>query len=163
VFSTEPVGRFFAFRQPVLAPADGRVVSIHDGEGDGVARRSPLARVPYALTQAARVRGGANIIAGNHVVLELEDRWEYVVLAHLRAGSIRVEAVAAGQEVAACGNSGNSTQPHLQIQVMDSADPFTARGVPMSFRQYRVWHRRGGSPVVVERGIPNESEVVEPL
>ena len=166
LLSTEPVDRFFAFDQPILAPAAGRVASVHDGEADHVARRSPLARVPYALTQAARVRGGAGAIAGNHVILELEGRGGYVVLAHLRAGSIRVgagEAVATGRELAACGNSGNSTQPHLHIQIMDSADPFTARGVPMSFRKYQVWRRPGGPPVVVEQGIPNESEVVEPL
>jgi hypothetical protein len=166
LLSTEPVERFFAFGQPILAPAAGRVVAVHDGEADHVARRSQLALVPYALTQAARARRGAGAIAGNHVVLELEDRRGYVVLAHLRAGSIRVgegESVAAGWELAACGNSGNSTQPHLHIQVMDSVDPFTARGVPMSFREYRVWRRSGGPPVVVEQGIPGESEVVEPL
>jgi len=166
LLSTEPVERFFAFGQPILAPAAGRVVAVHDGEADHVARRSQLALVPYALTQAARVRGGAGAIAGNHVILALEDRGGYVVLAHLRAGSIRVgqgELVAAGRELAACGNSGNSTQPHLHIQIMDSADPFTARGLPMSFRQYRVWPRPGGPPVVVEQGIPGESEVVEPL
>jgi hypothetical protein len=33
----------------------------------------------------------------------------------------------------------------------------------MSFREYQVWRRPGGPPVVVEQGIPNESEVVEPL
>jgi hypothetical protein len=166
LLSTEPVERFFAFGQPILAPAAGRVVSVHDGEADHVARRSQLALVPYALTQAARVRGGAGAIAGNHVILELKDRGAYVVLAHLRAGSIRVgegELVVAGRELAACGNSGNSTQPHLHIQIMDAADPFTARGLPMSFRDYRVWRRSGGSPVVVEQGVPHESEVVEPL
>jgi hypothetical protein len=166
LLSTEPVDRFFAFGQPILAPAAGTVVSVHDGEADHVARRSQLALLPYALTQTARVREGAGAIAGNHVIVELEDGRGYVVLAHLRAGSIRAgagEAVAAGRELAACGNSGNSTQPHLHIQVMDSADPFTAHGLPMSFREYRVWRRSGGSPVVVERGIPNESEVVEPL
>ena len=166
LLSTEPADRFFAFGQPVLAPAAGTVVSVHDGEADHEARRSQLALVPYALTQAARVRAGAGAIAGNHVVLELQDRGGHVVLAHLRAGSIRVgvgESVAAGQELGACGNSGNSTQPHLHIQIMDSADAFAARGLPMSFRDYRAWRRPGGSPVVVEQGIPNESEVVEPL
>ena len=166
LLATEPVERFFAFGQPILAPAAGRVVSVHDGEADHVARRSQLALVPYALTQAGRVRGGAGAIAGNHVILELAGRGGYVVLAHLRAGSIQVgtgESVPAGRVVAACGNSGNSTQPHLHIQIMDSADPFTARGLPMSFREYRVWRRSGGPPVVVEQGIPNESEVVEPL
>src|SRR5919106_2957228 len=90
LMSTEPVERFFAFGQPILAPATGRVVSVHDGEADHVARRSQLTLVLYALTQAARVRGGAGAIAGNHVILELGDHSGYVVLAHLRAGSIRV-------------------------------------------------------------------------
>ncbi|MFG3420211.1 M23 family metallopeptidase [Micromonospora sp. NPDC049460] len=164
LLATEPAERFFAFGQPILAPAAGRVVSVHDGEVDHVARRSPLARVPYALTQASRARGGAGALAGNHVILELAGRRGYVVLAHLRAGSIRVgegEPVAAGRELADCGNSGNSTQPHLHIQVMDSADPFAARGLPMSFRDYRAWRRPGGPPVVVEQGIPRESEIVE--
>lgn len=166
LLSTEPAERFVAFGQPIVAPASGRVVAVHDGEADHVARRSQPARVPYALTQAARARRGAGALAGNHVVLELGDRAGYVVLAHLRAGSIRVgegASVPAGAQMAECGNSGNSTQPHLHVQVMDAADPLTARGLPMSFRNYRVWPRRGRSPVVVEQGIPNESDVVEPL
>ena len=166
VLATEPVQRFFAFGQPILAPAAGRIVSVHDGEEDHVARRSQFTLAAYMLTQASRVRGGAGAIAGNHVVLELADGGGYVVLAHLRAGSLRVgqgESVAAGQELAACGNSGNSTQPHLHIQVMDSADGYHARGLPMAFRDYRAWRRPGGQPVVVGQGIPNESEVVERL
>jgi Peptidase family M23 len=166
LLATEPVERFFAFGLPIVAPATGRVVSVHDGEGDHVARRSQFARASYALTQAARARAGAGALAGNHVILELPDRGVHVVLAHLRAGSIRVaagESVAMGQELAACGNSGNSTQPHLHIQAMDAADPYTARGLPMSFRNYRTWRRSGGPPVAVEQGIPHESEVVEPL
>jgi peptidase M23-like protein len=164
VLATEPADRFFAFGQPILAPASGTVVSVHDGEMDHVARRSQLALIPYALTQAARARGGAGAIAGNHVIIELANGGDHVLLAHLRAGSLRVrpgESVAAGREVALCGNSGNSTQPHLHIQVMDSADAFAARGVPMTFQDYRVWPRRGGPPIVVQQGIPNESDVVE--
>ncbi len=164
--ATEPLERFFAFGESILAPAAGTVVSVHDGEVDHVARRSQLALVPYALTQAGRIRGGARAIAGNHVILELAAGGGYVVLAHLRAGSMRVgqgDSVVVGQELAACGNSGNSTQPHLHIQIMDAADPFTARGVPMAFRRYQLLPRNGGLPIVVEQGIPNESEVVEPL
>ena len=129
-------------------------------------RGSQFALASYALTQAARARGGAGAIAGNHVILELAEGRGFVVLAHLRAGSIRVavgESVTAGREVGDCGNSGNSTQPHLHIQVMDAADPYAARGVPMAFRGYRVWPRSGGAPVVVGQGIPGESEVVESL
>lgn len=87
------------------------------------------------------------------------------MLAHLRAGPMRVregERVAAGQELANCGNSGNSKQPHLHIQAMDAADPLTAGGLPMTFRSYQT-RRRSGPPVTVEQGMPDESEIVEPL
>jgi hypothetical protein len=163
---TEPPDRFFAFGRPILAPADGTVVAVHDGEPDHEARRSQLTRASYQLTQAARVRRGAGAIAGNHVIIELTGHRGFVVLAHLRAGSPRVAegaAVTAGQPVGDCGNSGNSLQPHLHIQVMDAADPFTARGVPMAFRSYRGRRRPGGPPVEVEVGVPAESEIIEPL
>jgi hypothetical protein len=163
--STEPVERFFAFGRPILAPAAGRVVSVLDGVPDLVARRSQVSRVPYVLTQGVRARQGAAGIAGNHVILELADGTGFVVLAHLRAGSVQVHAaeqIAVGQVLGECGNSGNSMQPHLHIQVMDAADPFTARGMPMVFRDYRTLPRRGGPPVVVGQGIPGESDVIEP-
>jgi murein DD-endopeptidase MepM/ murein hydrolase activator NlpD len=60
----------------------------------------------------------------------------FVLLAHLRRGSIAVEVgdqVRIGDQVAACGNSGNSTQPHLHVQVTDSVDWDRARGIPMVF------------------------------
>ena len=100
------------------------------------------------------------------MILELAEGRGYVVLAHLRAGSIRVgtgDPVDTGQELGACGNSGNSTQPHLHIQVMTTADQATARGLPMAFRDYRAWRRPGAPAAVVEQGVPRESEVVEPL
>src|SRR5512139_2533794 len=56
LFSVEPAERFFAFDQPIMAPAGGRVMSVHDGEPDHEARRSQLALIPYALTQASRAR-----------------------------------------------------------------------------------------------------------
>src|SRR3954470_9354247 len=59
LLSTEPPERFFAFGMPILAPAAGRVLAVHDGEPDHSARRSQLALIPYALTQASRVRAGA--------------------------------------------------------------------------------------------------------
>jgi hypothetical protein len=167
LLSTEPVERFVAFGRPVLAPAAGRVVTVHDGETDHQARRSQLTLASYALTQGARARQGAGGLAGNHVIIELEGRGgAYVVLAHLRLGSIRVASgarVTAGQVVGECGNSGNSTQPHVHVQVMDAVDPLIAHGVPMAFRDYRAWRRSGGPPVVVDEGMPDEADVVEPL
>jgi murein DD-endopeptidase MepM/ murein hydrolase activator NlpD len=164
--ATEPPERFFAFGRPILAPSDGIVVAVHDAETDHAARRSQLALVPYALGQMSRLRQGVNAIAGNHLVLALPDRTAYIALVHLRAGSLRVgvgDAVTAGHPVAECGNSGNSTQPHVHVQVMDSLDLSVARGLPMVFRNFREWPRGGGQSSVRASGIPDEGSVVEPL
>ena len=34
----------------------------------------------------------------------------------------------------ACGNSGNSTEPHVHLQVTDSIRWTSARGLPLAFR-----------------------------
>jgi murein DD-endopeptidase MepM/ murein hydrolase activator NlpD len=117
------------------------------------AEMSPARRVPshgtdrYALTQAARARGGAGALAGNHVVLERDGRG-HVRLAHLMVGSAQLapgQQVVAGQQV---GNSGNSTQPHVHVQVMDGPDAFRARGPNgrSSSRCDRPVVRRGTRP-----------------
>ena len=142
--ATEPADRFFAFGRPILAPADGVVVDIHDGESDHAGRRSQLSLVPYALGQRDRLRHGVGAIAGNYLTIALHDSGAFAALAHLRAGSFRVavgERVTTGQPIAECGNSGNSTQPHLHLQVMDTPDLSVAQGIPMSFRSFREWPR----------------------
>ena len=163
--AVEPVDRFLGFGQPKLAPADGRVVAVHDGEPDHPARRSPLTLLPYGLTQGVRLREGVNAITGNSVILELSEAAVYVALAHLRLGSIIVrpgDHVTTGQIVAACGNSGNSTQPHLHLQVMDSSELLNARGLPMQFRDYLSWPRGASKPRHVGLGVPGHREVIAP-
>jgi murein DD-endopeptidase MepM/ murein hydrolase activator NlpD len=57
---------------------------------------------------------------------------------------VRVEVgdrVTTGQQIAECGNSGNSTQPHVHVQVMNSLDLTVARGVPIEFLNFREWPR----------------------
>lgn len=164
--ATEPPGRFVAFGRSVLAPEDGTVVRVHDAEPDHEARRSQLPLVSYALGQAGRLRGGAGAVAGNHVVVYLGGSDTFVLLAHLQRGSVCVvpgQHVVDGQQIARCGNSGNSTQPHVHLQVMDGADPFVARGVPMTFRHFREWPPRTRQSRVRERGMPGEGVVVEPV
>lgn len=166
LFATEPAERFFGFGQPILAPADGMVVDVHDGEVDHVGRRSQLALVPYALSQSTRLRQGVNAIAGNHLTIALRDRDVFVALAHLRAGSFRVtvgETVTKGQPIAACGNSGNSTEPHVHMQVMDSRDLAIAQGIPLAFQRFREWPRGSRAPVTRMSGIPGEGAIIEPL
>ncbi|GAB4055912.1 M23 family metallopeptidase [Catellatospora paridis] len=166
LLATEPPDRFVGFGRPILAPGDGVVVAAHDGEPDHEARRSQLALVPYMFGQVGRIRQGVTAIAGNHVVIELAPGRAYAALVHLRAGSLRVAAgnrVTAGQQLAACGNSGNSTQPHVHLQVMDSADLSVARGVPMAFRHFRERPAGAAQFLIRQTGVPGESAIVEPL
>jgi hypothetical protein len=45
---------------------------------------------------------------------------------------------------------------------MDDPDATRGRGLPLEFRSYRALPRRG-APVDVARGVPGESEIVEPV
>lgn len=151
--STERPERFAGYGRPILAPCAGTVVLAHDGEADHEARRSQLALLPYALTQAQRVQRGAAAVAGNHVVVALGDHGPFVLLAHLRRGAVMVtvgDRVLAGDLLGACGNSGNSTQPHVHVQVTDSVDWSRARGLPLRFQVPGA-----GGP-----HLPRESEIV---
>ena len=132
LLATEPPERYVGFGRPILSPGDGVVVRTHDGEDDHAGRRSQLALIPYALGQCARLRAGVSQVAGNHVVIALRDD-AFVALVHLRRGSLRVavgDTVLTGQVLAECGNSGNSTQPHVHVQVTDGPDMTTARARP---------------------------------
>ena len=149
---SEPPDAFVGFGRPVLSPVPGTVVAVHDGEPDHEGRRSQLTLLPYALTQRRRVRAGPAAIAGNHVVVAISPTGPCVLLAHLRLSSIQVsvgESVSAGQQLAECGNSGNSTEPHLHLQVCDSIDWNRANGVPLAFRgtAQRAWIPRNGEIV----------------
>lgn len=155
LLSVESPELFRGFGQPILAPADGTVVVAHDAEPDHEARRSQLALLPYALSQARRIRAGVAAVAGNHVVIALGAEGPFVLLAHLRRGSVCVrpgEGVRSGDRLGECGNSGNSTQPHVHVQVTDSTRWLTAKGLPLAFR-------RSDNPGS-DAWIPAESEIV---
>ena len=165
VLTAEPVDRFLGFGRPILAPANGRVVAVHDGEPDLTARRSPIVALPYLLTQGSRIRRGFEAVVGNHIIVELDDPGTYVLLAHLRQGSVAVargDWVTTGQPIGECGNSGNSTQPHLHLQVMDRVDLVHSRGLPVAFRDYVAWST-SGEPRTVAVGIPGHRERVSPI
>ena len=77
---------------------------------------------------------------GNHLVIDLGDG-VHAVLAHLRRGSLRVakgQRVRAGEQVAACGNSGNSTEPHLHFQLMDHRSILFGAGLPFRLAGFEV-------------------------
>ncbi|WNI23472.1 M23 family metallopeptidase [Streptomyces sp. ITFR-16] len=128
---------FPAFGAPVLAVGDGTVVHASHGRRDHLSRNS-LPALAYLMVIEASIRDvfGPGSIVGNHIVLDLGDG-TYAMYAHLRNGSLRVregEKVRAGQQIAECGNSGNSTEPHVHFQLMDDPDLDVAVGIPFTWR-----------------------------
>ncbi len=125
-----------AYGQPLPAPADGRVVGAADGQRDHLSRTS-LAGFGYLLVEGfVRSLADPRHVLGNHLVLDLGDG-TYAVFAHLRRRSLQVavdERVSAGQPLAECGNSGNSSEPHLHLQLIDGPDLTSARGVRFTWR-----------------------------
>lgn len=136
---TRPARDFPGFGRRVSAPVSGRVVRVHRNARDHRSRTSPLALLYLLIEGVREFRGPAGLL-GNYVVIDRGDG-VYAVLAHLQRGSVQVrpgEKVRAGDLLARCGNSGNSTEPHLHLQVMDCPLPLFAAGMPLRFASDRT-------------------------
>ena len=164
VFATESPELFYAFGRPLYSPVAGTVVSAHDGEPDHEARRSMLTLIPYGLSQPRRIRRGLTAILGNHVIIQVAGSPYYVGLVHLQRGSVQVspgERLRAGDQIGGCGNSGNSTQPHLHIQAVDSPDAYAAKGVPLRFEEFRQRSPQQGAPWEFRRqSCPEQGSII---
>lgn len=133
LIGTEPPERFPGFGRDILAPVDGVVVVAYGSESDHAAYRG-LRSLGYAATQGRRATAGWRALAGNHVLIE--SRGTFVALCHLQQNSVQVRAgqtMTVGDPIGRCGNSGNSTEPHVHIQAGDSADFDRAEAVPITF------------------------------
>ena len=122
------------FGRALISPVQGTVVSVVDGVVDNDGQRSFPRR---SLAEATR---NPRWFFGNHVVID-GGRGAFVLLAHLKNGSVVVRpgmAVNEGDPIAEAGNSGNTILPHVHIQVMDGADPAGASvsGIPALFKNY---------------------------
>lgn len=98
---------YYAFGQPVVAPRDGTVVRVKNHIADNH---------PVGVMNEKEM-------AGNYVVID-HGNGEYSMLAHLKKGSVAVkkgDIVKQGQQLGECGNSGNSSEPHIHFQISDTA------------------------------------------
>lgn len=134
----------YSYGQPVVAPGPG-VVVLARGDFDDV---SPGA--------------AGKLDEANLVVIDHGDGVRSRLL-HLQKGSVRVapgDAVAAGQVIAAAGNSGMSDSPHLHFHFERPA-PGGARELPLPVQLsgYTVsWNQ--GAGVQVELGRPRRGQFV---
>lgn len=125
-----PVGvneNYLAYNQPVFAVADGTISGVIDKFPDQIPNQpSGNDRFDYP--------------EGNAIVEDLGNDL-FAMYGHLKPGSLKVkegQRVKRGQMLAAVGNSGNSSGPHLQMQVMDGPNPIAASGVPYLIDTFKV-------------------------
>ncbi len=131
---------YHCWGQPILAPAEGVVVRAVDSLPDQI----------IGSTDPTNP-------AGNHIVIDFGNG-EYGFLAHLRQNSVRVakgEAVKAGREIGLCGNSGNTSEPHLHFHMQTSPELGQGKGLPAQLTNYRA------NGVLIRRGEPQKGESIQ--
>ncbi|MFT4014225.1 MAG: M23 family metallopeptidase [Paracoccus sp. (in: a-proteobacteria)] len=132
---------YHCWGQPILSPADGVVMRAIDGLPDQV----------IGLNDTANP-------AGNHVVIDFGNG-EYGFLAHLRQDSVQVakgDPVTLGQQIGQCGNSGNTTEPHLHFHMQTSPKLGHGEGLPAQFTNYQA------NGTLIDRGEPRKGQTLRP-
>jgi murein DD-endopeptidase MepM/ murein hydrolase activator NlpD len=109
---------YYAFGKELFAPCDGEVVLVVDGVKDNV---------PGELNPV--------YIPGNTVIIKTANN-EYLFFAHFKQHSIKVaqgQKVKQGQLLGLCGNSGNSSEPHLHFHIQNTENMVGATGAKCYF------------------------------
>ncbi len=113
---------YFAFGKEIIAPCDGEIVLVVDGIKDNLPGQvNPM------------------FVTGNTTILKTSKN-EYLVFAHFKKHSIKVnegQHVKQGQLLGLCGNSGNSSEPHLHFHIQNAEDLNTATGVKAYFKRIK--------------------------
>lgn len=109
---------YYAFGKEILAPSDGEIVLVVDGVKDNKPGELNPIYVP-----------------GNTVILKTANN-EYLFFAHFKQHSIQVaqgQKVKQGDILGLCGNSGNSSEPHLHFHIQNVENMNVATGVKCYF------------------------------
>ena len=117
---------FPCFNSKIFAPIDGEVHKVRDGIHDNSVGTTNV-KTPE----------------GNFVILKtMNDK--FAILAHFKKGSIKVnkgDAIKKGQFIGKCGNSGNSTAPHVHLQIQNEENMWSPTNVtfPIKFLSNSIW------------------------
>ena len=114
---------YYAFGKELFAPCDGEVVLVVDGIKDNI---------PGDLNPI--------YIPGNTVIIKTKNN-EFLFFAHFKKYSISVkegQLVNQGQLLGLCGNSGNSSEPHLHFHIQNVENMNIATGVKCYFDSIKV-------------------------
>jgi len=129
---------YFCYNAPIYSVASGTVIAAMDG-------------LPENVPHSGKYAVDINFInaGGNHVVIDIGEH-HYVYYAHMRSGSVAVKVgdhVTAGQILGDVGNTGNSTEPHLHMHIVDHPSFLASHGVPYEFDQFSA----SGAPEIIAK------------
>lgn len=119
---------YYCYSKDILSPADGVVVELVNNARDTL------------IFPKGKFFSRAKHIAGNYIVIQ-HAQHEYSTLAHLKKDSITVKVgdrVSRGQVIAKCGNTGNSSEPHLHFQLQTGRSFYSSAGLPIRFKNSKL-------------------------
>lgn len=115
---------YLCYSEDVIAPADGIVASISNNYKDS--------HIMWNQSTDPLIKD----IRGNYITIKHSDK-EYSFIAHLKPNSILVKTgdrVSRYQKIAECGNSGNTSEPHIHFQVQNKKSFIFSAGLPITFK-----------------------------
>lgn len=114
---------YYCYGKDIFAPMDGLVVSTKNNFPD------------CRIMDNGQTDPDTPDIAGNRITIK-HSKNEYSTVCHLMHGSVIVrkgQTVKKGDIIAKCGNSGNTTEPHIHFQVQNTAYFYSSIGMPIFF------------------------------
>jgi len=169
MFYRIPSKDYYCWGEPVVSPISGEVIRVgddwHDHEYTNLWN---TIKIWYNATYKFRPKKENGILdirpnAGNHVMIE-SDAGYIVFMAHLKNNSVTVkkgQRVEQGERIGLVGNSGNSTAPHLHINLFDQMeDPFESKVLPFVFHAFQTLNSRS-EWVSCEESVPQVGSLVK--
>jgi hypothetical protein len=144
IMGSDHASDYYVYGREVRAMADGKVLEVNDGYPDEFADNphEPADQRTARLKQHLIDEGeNPGVILSNFVFID-HGNGEYARYCHLRE-DIPVKAgdeVKQGDVIGYVGNSGQSMEPHLHLELLDSADYLTANGLPIVFANLDLIH-----------------------
>lgn len=121
-----------------------------------------ICKVKYSLPFQGKwttVNGGINKVSSHSWGIP-NQRYAYdFIILDENGRSFSGDIIKRGQCIARCGNSGNSSEPHLHFQLQDGVNFYTSAGLPIEFNHITTYPTQNYS-VFDPRPAINTSELV---
>ncbi|MCL4366296.1 M23 family metallopeptidase [Patescibacteria group bacterium] len=119
----EKLEDYEVFGKDVIAPGTGTVIQVINGSID--------------VDPGERDR---SVGVGNAIIID-HHNGEYSLLCHFKQDSIKVKVgdeVQQGDVIGLCGNTGNTSQPHIHFNLQDGPLMHIAKALPAQFKKIKV-------------------------